>query len=291
MPRAAVGKGAGQRRQQIPLLGERLAQRRQRRPDLRQGGFLRRHFAAVGVARFELLAEDVEHLGVDGNELVGGVDLAAQRGLGNGGERHVRGERQIGRLDLKALRVGLRRERLDGAAVETPDVEGIRHLDLRGMEREDVGARRRDWCQRGGGALVGWIEVGLDQRKEFTLLSVHLFSGCAQRRYRRLQRRIVVQRTLDQGVERGRFESGPPSLGDVTAFDETLRLASRRIGRGGSRRQRLLGVAGLLGCRGMEEIRTDCATRQKHWDRESRGSSVQPPDRHAGHLQPTHCCN
>ena len=61
----SVGKGAGQRRQQIALLGERLAQRRQRRPDLRQRGFLRRHFAAIGVARFELLAEDVEHLGVD----------------------------------------------------------------------------------------------------------------------------------------------------------------------------------------------------------------------------------
>ena len=43
------------------------------------------------------------------DELVGGVDLAAQRGLGDGGDHHVGGQRQIGRLDLKALLVGLRR--------------------------------------------------------------------------------------------------------------------------------------------------------------------------------------
>ena len=178
-------------------------------------------------------------------------------------------------------------QRLDGAAVETPDVEGIRHPDLRGMEREDVGARCRDRRQGGGRALVGRIEVGLDQRKELTLLGVNLLPGGAQRGDRRLQRRIVVQRALDQSVERGRSEPRPPSRGNVAALGEALRLAGRCIGRCGPRRQRLLGVAGVLGRRRMEEVRTDRATRQKHRGGESGGTRVQPPDRRAGHLQPT----
>ena len=130
--------------------------------------------AAVGIARVQLPPQDVEHLGVDRNELIGRVDLAAQRRLGDGGDRHVRGEREVGRLDLKALRVGERLERFDGAAIEAPDVEGVRNQDLRGMEIVDAGARCRDRRQRRRRALVGRIEIGLDQREEFSLLGVRL---------------------------------------------------------------------------------------------------------------------
>ena len=282
-----VGESARQRRQQIALLRERLAQRRQRGLDLRQSGFLQGDVIAVGVAGVELVPQDVEHLGIDGNKFVGGVDLSSQGGLGDGRDHDVRGERQVSRLNLEALVVGQRLQRFDRASVETPNVEGIRHFDLRGMEREDVGARCRDRRQRGGRALVGRIEVGLDQREELTLLSVNLLPGGPQRGDRRLQRRIIVQRALDQRVERGRFEPRPPSRGNVAAFGEALRLAGRCIGRCGARRQRLLGVAGILRRRRMEEIRTDRATRQKHRGGESGGPRVQPPDRRAGHLQPT----
>ncbi len=48
--RPSLGIAAGQRRQQIALLRQRFAQRRQRRFGLRQCGFLRRDIAAVGVA-------------------------------------------------------------------------------------------------------------------------------------------------------------------------------------------------------------------------------------------------
>ena len=178
---------------------------------LRQRRFLRRHVAAVGVARFELLAEDVEHLGVDRDELVGGLDLPAQRGFGDGGDHDVRAQRQIGRLDLKTLVVGLRLQRLNGAAVETPDVERVRHADLRGVERERVGARIEDRRERAGSPLVRRIEVGRAPA-ERTCPPARRPPACAARSvgHRRLQRGIVVQRALEQRVERRRSEQRPP---------------------------------------------------------------------------------
>ena len=140
LQRPFVRKGSGQRGQQIALLGERLAQRRQGRPRLRQRGLLRRHVGAIGIARVELAAENVEHLGVGRDQLVGGLDLPAQRGFGDGGDHDIGAQREIGRLDLKTLIVGLCFKRLNGAAVETPNIERVGHPDLRSVQGEGVRA-------------------------------------------------------------------------------------------------------------------------------------------------------
>ena len=49
-----AGIAPEQRRQKIAVLLQGLAQRRQRRLDLRQRRLLRRHIAAVGIAGFQL---------------------------------------------------------------------------------------------------------------------------------------------------------------------------------------------------------------------------------------------
>ena len=150
--------------------------------------------------------------------------------------------------------------------------------DLRGVEAVDGGAGRRDRRERGGGSVVGRIEIGLDEREKLALLGVDGLVRGAQRSDRRLQRGIVVQRSLDQRIERRRSEQPPPFLRNIAALHETLRLPGRRIGRGGSRRQRLLGVAADFGRGGMEEIRTDRATGQTERGRERGGAPVKPPD-------------
>ena len=108
LARPFVRKDAGQGGQQIALLRQRLAQRRQRRPRLRQRRLLGRDVGPIGIAQRQLALQDVEHLGVGRDQLVGGLDLAAQRGFGDGRDHDVCRQRQIGGLDLEALVVGLR---------------------------------------------------------------------------------------------------------------------------------------------------------------------------------------
>ena len=134
--RTRAGIDAGQRRDEIALLRECLAQRRQRCLGLRQSGFLRRQIAAIGIARVQLAPQCVAHRGVDRDELNCGVDLAAQRGFGDGRDGEVRRQRKIGRLDLEALHVGQGFERFDRSPIKPPDVERVRHRQLRGIEIE-----------------------------------------------------------------------------------------------------------------------------------------------------------
>ena len=103
----------------------------------------------------------------------------------------------------------------------------------------------------------------------------------AQRRQRRLQVRIVLQRVLDQCVERRRFEQRPPFLRNVAALDESC--PGRRRAADEFARERLARVAGDFGCGGMSEVRADGATCQKRHGRESGGTCQKPPDRYTGH--------
>ena len=275
--------GAGQRRQEVALLRQRLAQRRQCRLGLRQRRFLHGDVAAVAQALVQPALQQVEHFAVDRDQLIGGLDLAAQRGLGDRRDHDVRCQRQIGGLDLEALHVGERLQRFHRAPIEAPDVERVGDLQLRGIEIVDVGAGRRHRRQRSRSLIARRIEIGLHQRKEFALLGVDRLLRGAQRRHGRLQVGIVGDRSLDQRVERGRLEHRPPFLGNVAAGDETLALAGGDIGRRRLRGERLAGVAGDFGRGGMNEIRSDRATCQQHHGRESGGTCRQPPDRHIRH--------
>jgi hypothetical protein len=75
---------------------------------------------------------------LNGNELVRGVDLAAQRGLLDGGDDDVRGQGDVGHLHQKALGILLRHQRLDVAPLAAPDVQAVGDHDLRGIKIEVV---------------------------------------------------------------------------------------------------------------------------------------------------------
>ena len=113
--------GAGQRRQEVALLRQRLAQRRQCRLGLRQRRRLHGDVAAVAQTLIQPALQEVEHFAIDRDQLIGGLDLAAQRRLGNRRDYHVRCQRQISRLDLEALHDGQSRL-LDRRAVPAPPV-------------------------------------------------------------------------------------------------------------------------------------------------------------------------
>ena len=55
-----------------------------------------------------LLAQQIEHVALDLDDLVRRLDLAPQRGLLDRGAGQVRRQRQIGRFQLEALGIGLR---------------------------------------------------------------------------------------------------------------------------------------------------------------------------------------
>src|SRR5579871_5103841 len=96
-----------QRRNQMALLRKLPLQRRQRLFDLRQRSFLGQNVRLCNLAGVELGAQQLEHVIGDLDELVGGVDLATQRRLLNGGESNVRRERQVSCFKLEALVVRL----------------------------------------------------------------------------------------------------------------------------------------------------------------------------------------
>ena len=85
----------------------------------------------------------LEHLGIDVDKPVGCIDLRAQRSLLNGRDHDVCDQRQIGGFDLKALRIGGRLQRLDGAPVEAPGIERIADQHLGGEKVEQIVAAGR----------------------------------------------------------------------------------------------------------------------------------------------------
>ena len=108
-----VRKVADQSKQHMMLLLELLFQRRQRGLRGRDFRFLRQHVGAVGGAGLELIAHDVELVALGLDDLLGRLDLPAQRRFLDRRRYDIRGQRQIGRFKLEALIFGERRVRLD----------------------------------------------------------------------------------------------------------------------------------------------------------------------------------
>src|SRR5262249_58234905 len=122
-------KCSRQRRDQVVLMGERLAQRRQSRSRLRQRGFLQSDVIAIGKSGVELTPDGFEHLLIDRNDLFGRFDLPAQRSFSDYRNNKIGGERQVGGFSLEALHVGQGVERFHRAPVEPPDVERLRDFN------------------------------------------------------------------------------------------------------------------------------------------------------------------
>ena len=184
-----VRKAAGQRQQQMPLLRQLLLQRRQGGLRLRQLGFLRQHVGLGDAAEVELLLNETELIGFRLDDLLRGLDLAAQRDLLDRGRHHVRGQRQVGGLELEALILGLR-----GAAFDQPPLaaEHVGRIgDIHGRLEEIENARRAGPAEgRGRELLAGGRAVGIDIGQQHAGLGVEILLRLPQRRLRGLQARI-----------------------------------------------------------------------------------------------------
>src|SRR3981189_1627382 len=99
-------QAAGERGQQIALLRQHLFERWQRGLGLGERGLLRGDVGAGDGAQALLLPQDAERLALGGDDALGGVDLGTQRRLQDGGGDDVGSKRQVGRLELEALRLG-----------------------------------------------------------------------------------------------------------------------------------------------------------------------------------------
>ena len=73
-----VGESARQRSQQVTLLRQLLQQRRQGGGDLRELRFLRCHVELARISLRILVPQNLQHVGVDGDEFMGRVNLPPQ---------------------------------------------------------------------------------------------------------------------------------------------------------------------------------------------------------------------
>src|SRR5262249_13372759 len=118
--RLLVRQAAGECRKQMALLLQLPLQRRKRLLDLRQRGLLRHHVRLRDLAGVELLAQQLQHVGGDFDELSRGVDLSAQGRLLNGGDDNIRRQGQVRGLEVetRVVRLGLERFRVAAKAAE-----------------------------------------------------------------------------------------------------------------------------------------------------------------------------
>ena len=223
-----VREAADQRQKDVALLLQLLLQRRQRRLRRRHFGLLRQHIGSGGAADFELMAHDVELVGLRLDDVERRLDLAAQRGFRNSRRHHVRGERQIGRLELEALIFGKRLRRLDLPPLAAEDIGRIGDVH-RGLEQIEDGRRAGLAECRGRELLARGGSVGVDRRQQLAGLRVKVFLGLPQRRLRRLQARVGLQRFGDQAVEFLRMKNLPPLARNVASHIELLRRATGDI--------------------------------------------------------------
>src|SRR5262249_19431421 len=132
-----AGKASCQRRQQAALLFQLLLQRRQ--GGLRGGkiGLLGEHVRPRHAAEIELPAQYLELLRLPLDDVLGGLDLAAERRLLDRGRDNVRGQRQKSGFNLEPLKIGLCLARLQRAALSAPDVERIGNIHCRVEQVEE----------------------------------------------------------------------------------------------------------------------------------------------------------
>ena len=157
----------------------------------------------------------------------------------------------------------LRFERFHGPAIQAENVGNVRDGHLRS---EQVVEKRVRVERRGDLArlpLPGGGEGSCDAGIVNTALREDILSRHREGRPRRLEVRIVLERSLDQFGERGRMEQRPPLCGNVGALDEALGVPSRDSRDGGRGRDRRGGESGDIGRRRPPEIRTHGAAGQQ----------------------------
>src|SRR5712691_9306912 len=122
-------KLADEDRKLVAGLREGFFERRKVRARLRKLRALREHVRARNGAEGELLLDQLELALLRIGDLARRADLLAQRRLAERGGGDVPGQRKIGGLELKALEVYARLQRLELAPRPACDVDGVGHVD------------------------------------------------------------------------------------------------------------------------------------------------------------------
>jgi hypothetical protein len=215
-------------------------------------------------AQLHLAFQDVEGLLFQPDHLARGLDLRAQGGVLHRRGDDVRGQGQVGGVQLEALRFGLRGQGLHLAPVGAEDVGRVAHRHLRREQVVDGGAGGQSGLQYAGGiAIAGGIETCLHQREVTAALRSRILECLAQRRLRRQHLRIGTQRLFDQLVELRIAERRPPISRYVRVGEEALSSAGRALRGTGFVRKPLARVALRLRGRGAFEIRADARCRER----------------------------
>ena len=114
------------------------------------------------------------------------VDLGAQPRFLDGRRHDVRGQREIGGVELEAARLGLRGERFDGTPIRAKNIRHVRDRDLR---REQV--------------VIG--RTGVQRRLQHTdrvLVAAGIEFALHDGKVRASLRRRVLQRLTQGGLRR-----------------------------------------------------------------------------------------
>ncbi len=226
LDRLVARKTAAQRRQQVALLRQLLLQRRQGLLDLGQRRLLRHHVGLGDLAELALAPQQPEHVGLDLDDASRRRDLAAQRGLLHGRAGQVGRQGQIGRLELEALGIRLRRQRLDRAPGAAEHVGRIGHVQLPGEEIE----RRRVRGTASDGVADRQAAAGSPRnshrRRETTRPVGRRRSRLATRSAACAACRsgLAASALLDQAVERLGMEQRPPLPRQIEIAHEALGL-------------------------------------------------------------------
>src|SRR6266699_3046710 len=235
-------KLADEHRKLIACLRERFLERRQVRARLRKLRALREHVRARNGAELELLLDQLQLALLRIHDIARRTNLLAQRRLAERGGGDVPCQRKVGGLELKALEVDARLQRLELAPRATRHVDGIGHVDRSVVQIEDAAADRRIAERRAGDALALRRQACVDARIEHRVLGVQVLLGLAKRGLRRSERRMAGERRAHELVELRRAEKRPPIGGDLCPHVEALRLSAAHRGCFGPLGLRPLGI-------------------------------------------------
>src|SRR6267378_145271 len=174
-----VRKFSDEHRKLIAGLRERLLERRQVRACLRKLRELREHVPARECAELELLLDQPGLALLRIDDIARCADLLAQRRLAERGGRNVRCQRKVGGLELKALEVYARAQRLELAPSAARHVDGVGHVDRGVVQIEDTAGDRRIAERRARNALALCRQARVDARIEHRVLGVQVLLGLA----------------------------------------------------------------------------------------------------------------
>src|SRR6266571_4364723 len=209
-PLAHEIRGQAQRK----VLRERLLERRQIRARLRKLRALSEHIHARNCAERKLLLDQLHLALLRLGDLARRANLLPQRRFAERGGGDVPRQRKISGLELKALEVYARLQRLELAPRSAGEVDGVGHVDRGVVEIEDVGGNRRISKRRAGDPLTLRRQACVHARIENRVLGVQVLLGLAERGLRRSERRMAGERRAHEVVELRRAEKGPPLGGD-----------------------------------------------------------------------------